>query len=138
MSNLGFLTRACFYTANSSRHSVGRATHAGLFIATISATLLYASSAALSGPCTVQIAHLETQIHRTAQSRGSGPTAQQSIGAQLHHQPTPAAVQNAESKANTDADAALQRARQADAAGDAVACATALGNASHHWIILLG
>jgi hypothetical protein len=28
----------------------------------------------------------------------------------LHHQPTPGAVQNAERKANADADAALQRA----------------------------
>jgi hypothetical protein len=65
-----------------------------------------ASDAAHSGTCTAQNAPLEQQI------RGSGPTAPQSIEAQLHHQPTPRTVQNAESKAIADADAALQRARQ--------------------------
>jgi hypothetical protein len=69
----------------------------------------YAGDAAHSGTCTAQIAQLEQQI------RGSGPTAPQSIEAQLHHQPTPRTVQNAESKATADADAALQRAREANA-----------------------
>jgi hypothetical protein len=68
-----------------------------------------AGGAAHSGTCTAQIAQLEQQI------RGSGPTAPQSIEAQLHHQPTPRTVQNAESKAIADADAALQRARQTNA-----------------------
>jgi hypothetical protein len=68
-----------------------------------------AAHAAHSGTCTAQIAQLEQQI------RGSGPTAPQSIEAQLHHQPTPRTVQNAESKAIADAEAALQRARQANA-----------------------
>jgi hypothetical protein len=66
----------------------------------------FAGDAAHSGICTAQIAQLEEQI------RGSGPTAPQSIEAQLHHQPTPCTVQNAESKAIANADAALQRARQ--------------------------
>jgi hypothetical protein len=138
MSNLGLLIRAAFSSANSSRNSIGRAAHVSLLIATTSATLLSAGGAALSGPCTVQIAQLEGQIRRTTQSPGSGPTAQQSIAAQLHHQPTPGAVQNAESKATADADAALERSRQADADGNAVACAAALGDAKHHWIIRLG
>jgi hypothetical protein len=60
-----------------------------------------AGDAAHSGTCTAQIAQLEQQI------RGTAP---QSIEAQLHHQPTPRTVQNAESKAIADADAALQRA----------------------------
>jgi hypothetical protein len=69
-----------------------------------------AGDAAHSGTCTAQNAQLEQQI------RGSGPTAPQSIEAQLHHQPTPRTVQNAESKAIVaEADAALQRARQANA-----------------------
>jgi hypothetical protein len=66
-----------------------------------------AGDAAHSGTCAAQIAQLEKQI------RGSGPMAPQSIEAQLHHQPTPRAVQNAESKAI--ADAALQRAREPNA-----------------------
>ena len=68
-----------------------------------------AGDAAHSGTCAAQIAQLEQQI------RGSGPTAPQSIEAQLHHQPTPRTVQNAESKAIADADAALQRAREPNA-----------------------
>ena len=49
----------------------------------------------------------------------SGPSAPQSVGAQLHHQPTPGSVEGAEHKAREMADAALDRARKADAAGDA-------------------
>jgi hypothetical protein len=56
-----------------------------------------AGDAAHSGTCAAQIAQLEQQV------RGSGPTAPQSIEAQLHHQPTPRTVQNAESKAIADA-----------------------------------
>ena len=85
--------------------------------------------AALAGPCTAEIAKVERQIHRLGPGPASGPTAAQSIGAQLHHQPTPGSVQNAEAKAQADAAAALERARRADAAGDAAACAKALREA---------
>jgi hypothetical protein len=39
----------------------------------------------------------------------------QTIGAQLHHQPTLSAVENAEHKANAQGEAALEQARKADA-----------------------
>ena len=68
-----------------------------------------AGDAGHSGTCTAQIAQRGQQI------RGSGPTAPQSIEAQLHHQPTPRTVQNAESKAIADANAALQHAQQTNA-----------------------
>ena len=45
---------------------------------------------------------------------------------QLHHQPTPGSVHSAERMANADGEAALARARNADAAGDASACTKAL------------
>ena len=70
-----------------------------------------------------------SQIGRSATGPESGPSGPQSIGAQLHHQPTPGAVQNAESKANADAAAAFDRARRADAAGDADGCRKALEEA---------
>ena len=38
-------------------------------------------------------------------------SANQSVGAPLHHQPTPNSVQSAERVANADGDAALERAR---------------------------
>ena len=90
---------------------------------------LGAVTAAHAGPCTTQIAEVERYIQRSSSSAVSGPTAPQSIGAQLHHQPTPGAVQSAESKARADAEAALDRARKADAAGDAAACTKALDEA---------
>ena len=73
-------------------------------IALSTAFTAWAGNAAHSGTCTAQIAKLERQI------RGSRLTAPQSIDAQLHHQPTPRTVQNAESKAIANADAALQPA----------------------------
>jgi hypothetical protein len=86
-----------------------------------------------AGPCTKQIAEVEQQIQQlraTLSSSGAGqPSAQQTVGAQLHHQPTPGSVESALSKANADAAAALGRARKADAAADATACAAALDEA---------
>ncbi len=77
-----------------------------------------------------EISQLEQQIGQleaAAPPSGAGtPSAPQSVGAQLHHQPTPGAVQGAEHKANADAAAAFARARKADAAGDARGCDEAL------------
>ena len=78
-------------------------------IALSTALTACAGDAVHSGTCAAQIAQLEQQI------RGSGPTAPQSIEAQLHHQPTPRTVQDAESKAIADADAALRRAQEPNA-----------------------
>jgi hypothetical protein len=72
---------------------------------------------------------LERAIPRATPGPESGPTAQQSVGAQLHHQPTPGSVERAEDKAREAAAAALDRARTADAAGDATACTRALQDA---------
>jgi hypothetical protein len=86
-----------------------------------------------AGPCTAQIADVEKKIRKaqaTAQPGGAGePTAPQTVGAQLHHQPTPNSVESAERRATISAEAALERARNADAAGDAAACAKALQDA---------
>lgn len=91
------------------------------------------AGAAHAGPCTAQISQVEQQI-RQAQAAalpgGAGtPSAPQSVGAQLHHQPTVQSVERAESKASTLAAEALDRARQADAAGDADTCSKALQDA---------
>jgi hypothetical protein len=99
------------------------------------AALLAGASVAQAGPCTRQIAATEQQIKQSAAAAppsGAGtPSADQSIGAQLHHQPTPGAVENAEHRANAQADAALERARKADASGNAHACTEALREARH-------
>jgi hypothetical protein len=84
---------------------------------------------AQAGPCTTQIAGLERSIRNSAPGPDSGASAPQSVGAQLHHQPTPGSVEGAENRARADGLAALDRARKADAAGDAAACAKAIEDA---------
>jgi len=84
---------------------------------------------AQAGPCTPRIAEIERFVQSSAPGPDSGPSAPQSVGAQLHHQPTPGSVEGAEHRARADGLAALDRARQADAAGDAAACAKAIEEA---------
>jgi hypothetical protein len=99
------------------------------------AAFLAGACVAQAGPCTSQIAETEQQIKQSAAASPPGdartPSADQTIGAQLHHQPTPGAVENAEHKANAQSDAALERAREADASGNADACIEALREARH-------
>jgi hypothetical protein len=91
--------------------------------------LLESATGSQAGPCTTQISQVEQQIAllqaNPAPPEGQ-PTAPQTVDAQLHHQPTPGAVQNANTNADADAAAALERARQADAAGNASGCTEAL------------
>jgi hypothetical protein len=91
--------------------------------------VLVAITMARAGPCTSDIGRLETQIKLSASNPVVGPTATQTVGAQLHHQPTPGEIRNAETKANADADAALDRARKADGQNDATGCREALRQA---------
>jgi hypothetical protein len=87
------------------------------------------ANSAHAGPCTAQIAAIEQQIKQTSPGPETGATGPQTLGAQLHYQPTPRDVAHAEHVANKDADAALDRARTADAAGDAAGCNAALNQA---------
>jgi len=88
---------------------------------TVAAFLPISAAAANAGPCTAEIQKVEAQIRRAAAMpapAGTGePTAPQSIGAQLHHQPTSQSVKSAVARADADAAAALDRARRADAEG---------------------
>ena len=101
--------------------------------ALIAVAYVGAAAAAQAGPCTAQIELVEGQIHKAEAGSSPGgagtPSARQSIGAQLHHQPTPGSVESAQNRAAAAAEAALERARAADATGDANACAQALADA---------
>jgi hypothetical protein len=92
-----------------------------------------AAAEAHAGPCATQISQVEQQIRTLAAASPPGgagdPSAPQSVGAQLHHQPTPGSVQSAEQAANADGEAALARARKADDEGNVSACAKALTEA---------
>jgi hypothetical protein len=84
--------------------------------------LLTKSAFAYAGPCTANIARVEQQI----QGSQVGPSGPQTIDAQLGRQPTPSMLGAARQRAAAMADAAVQRAHNADASGDLAACQQAL------------
>jgi hypothetical protein len=81
-----------------------------------------------AGPCTKMIARFEMAVQRSADNPAAGPTAAQSIGAQLGHQPTPSSVKQANVKAKRTFAAALTRAKTLNSKGKR-RCAQALGAA---------
>ena len=92
----------------------------------LAGTLVFAASlaggaSAHAGPCTEAISRFETTLHAV-------PTAPQTIGAQLGHQPTPASVRRADKRARAGLDAVLARAKRLDARNDG-ACMQALDQA---------
>lgn len=103
----------------------------------MTAAFLASASGAQAGPCTSEIAATEQQINQLAAASPPGgagtPSAGQAIGAQLHHQPTPSAVENAEHRADAQGEAALEQARNADAGGNADACLEALRKARYFY-----
>jgi hypothetical protein len=127
------------FSAQRRGSIVGRSFHRELVVnrsrmlMLMGAAFFGGTAAADAGPCTAQIAQVEQQIHRLqtmpAPGRSGQPSAAQSIGAQLHRQPTPQSVESAESEARIGAEAALNRARKADAAGDVGTCERALEEA---------
>ncbi len=90
-----------------------------------------------AGPCSGDIKRTESHLDaKLAAKVAAGPTARQRTKAQLHHQPTPgskikAAVELGDLSAETveKIRVALNRARQADSAGDKAACDRALADA---------
>lgn len=97
------------------------------------AALAGGGAAADAGPCSADISLFEQAVKQMQAARRPGgagePSAPQSIGAQLHHQPTPQSVGDAEKQADAAAGAALDRAKKADAEGKAAECAKALDEA---------
>lgn len=97
-------------------------------------TLCFLTLPCQAGPCTKDIervqAKIDARLHALA---AAGPSADQSVGAQMHRQPTPGSMASAERQlgelspsAIVKVNAAMDRAQKADAAGDAAACKLAL------------
>jgi hypothetical protein len=88
----------------------------------VSAPVLGFASAtsARASPCSEEIARLEKAISEN--SPAAAPTAPQSVGAQLGHQPTPESIRRAEAAAGTGVDAILNRAKALDAEGKTKEC----------------
>jgi hypothetical protein len=88
--------------------------------------VLSSGSVAHAEPCTAQIAQIEEQISGDNANIYAGPSAPQTISAQLGRQPTPATVQRAEGEAGALAQAALDHVQRVDDASNAAACREAL------------
>jgi hypothetical protein len=101
--------------------SIGTTT---LRISAVAAALLVAGvldfAPAWAGPCTAQIAQVES-AHRTA-GAGVPLSAPQSVGAQLHRQPTPSSVQQAEAQSDAAYKSLLEAAKKLDADGKREEC----------------
>jgi hypothetical protein len=94
----------------------------------ISGTILLLSAApANAASCSSEIAQFEDVVRHSENSQASGPTAPQSIDAQLGHQPTARSVMGAERQAQTEFEASLARAKKFAARDDDAECMQALG-----------
>ena len=129
MTSSGRCSDGFFRTTALHRHPIGWAAHGGRLMCTIGAALLCAAGVAYGGPCTAQIAQLEQQINKMPHGPQAGPTWSQTLGAQLHNQPTPRDVEHAQSVAHEGAEAAFNAAKKADAEGNADECNAALTKA---------
>jgi hypothetical protein len=90
---------------------------------------LLGTTSAHAGPCSNAIAQFEQTVQQSADNPDAGPTARQSIDAQLGHQPTPGSVARAEARAEGSFEAALARAKRFDARGNRAGCTRALAAA---------
>jgi hypothetical protein len=86
----------------------------------VSIALSLCVGSAHASACSDEIAQLEKAI--SEKSAAAAPTARQTIGAQLGHQPTPESVQRAEGAATTGVDDILNRAKILDAEGKTKEC----------------
>jgi hypothetical protein len=77
----------------------------------------YVGAANAVSPCSVQLAQIEQQTASSKASSFEGPSAKQTIQAQLHHQPTPRTVRQAEHEADVRLQGQLARARRAERGG---------------------
>jgi hypothetical protein len=107
-------------------HAMNRRVTAA-FIVAAAACLDVASAHA--GPCTSDIAQFEQAVRQSANNPNAGPTAPQSVSAQLDRQPTPASVKRAKAQAQAAFAATLARAKRLDTRGDGPGCMRALAEA---------
>jgi hypothetical protein len=79
--------------------------------------------------CMQQVDRFETALRQSPMGPNAGPTAPETIGAKLGHQPTPASVEAAESRAQSRFASLIAKARALDARGEHAACMRALTDA---------
>lgn len=100
----------------------------------VSAFLFPLTQPCQAGPCTKDIEAMQARIDaRLSAMAAAGPSAKQSVRAQLHRQPNRGSIASAERKLGelspetiVKVNAAMDRAQKADAAGDESGCRKAL------------
>jgi hypothetical protein len=98
--------------------------------------LALASASAYGGPCENEIYDADIALNKRLDSAAQqGQSTSQSVGAQLHRQPTPGSIAAAEGKAGdlSEADVRtvtedMEAARKADSAEDLAGCEKALAD----------
>jgi hypothetical protein len=106
-------------------------------VATSASTLSLLALPCQAGPCSQDIERMQLRIDGKLNTlAAAGPVTVQSVGSQMHRQPTPGSIANAESKlgevSSHTVEAikdAMTRASKADIAGDKSACEKALADA---------
>jgi len=89
-------------------------------LACLTLTLGLGVASAQASPCGDEIARLEKILAEN--NPATGPTAPQSVGAQLSRQPTADSVKRAEAEARSSFAASLQIAKTLDAQGKTAEC----------------
>ncbi len=84
---------------------------------------------AQAGVCTKKVDQFERAIQQPSMPPDAGPTARETIGADLGHQPTPASVKAAATRAQSRFATLLANAKALDARGKHTACMHALSDA---------
>jgi hypothetical protein len=79
--------------------------------------------------CAAEIERLQSEAANSSARTISGPTAPQSVAAQLGHQPTPASVERAQRDAQSRFADMLARAQILHSQGKRAACMKAVANA---------
>ena len=88
-----------------------------------------------AGPCTADIDQLQAELDaKLDATAGSSRFGRESLGADLHHEPTPGSIARAEERLGEGSDlgqalAALERARKIDETGNRFACEQAIAEA---------
>jgi hypothetical protein len=109
------------------------------YMASYTVALVLLPLPCLAGPCASDIDAMQMNIASKLSSiAAAGPAVDQTVGAQMHRQPTPDSVATRESALGEvsaskieeveEVKNAMARARQADAAGDKTLCERALND----------
>ncbi|WP_294542012.1 hypothetical protein [uncultured Rhodoblastus sp.] len=100
------------------------------------AVSISSATATFAGPCSQQIGEMQAQIDTKLEAAAAaGPSGKETTAATMNRQPTPKSIAAAEvrlgdisAKTMQAIDGGMARAREADQAGDRIACEKALAD----------